>query len=200
MLRRTMLKGVAACAVAGVLTRPTAAQEVLKMGISIPMTGAGFNAVGRQLAAAIKLYVEQHGDTVAGRKIEIILRDDAGVADNARRIIQEMIVNERVGLVGIGITPTSLAIAPLVTEARIPTLVLSSGASVTVTKSPSWCAPDLSSLSSLGSWPNGRPRTAANARSHWSTIGRRGLKRRPPSERVLSRQGGRSSSYSHPAR
>jgi branched-chain amino acid transport system substrate-binding protein len=136
MLRRTMLKGVAACAVAGVLTRPTAAQEVLKMGISIPMTGAGFNAVGRQLAAAIKLYVEQHGDTVAGRKIEIILRDDAGVADNARRIIQEMIVNERVGLVGIGITPTSLAIAPLVTEARIPTLVLSSGASVTVTKSP----------------------------------------------------------------
>ena len=100
------------------------------------MTGAGFNAVGRQLAAAIKLYVEQHGGTVAGRKIEIILRDDAGVADNARRIIQEMIVNERVGLVGIGITPTSLAIAPLVTEARIPTLVLSSGASVTVTKSP----------------------------------------------------------------
>ena len=136
MLRRTMLKGVAACAVAGVLARPAGAQEVLKMGISIPMTGAGFNAVGRQLAAAIKLYVEQHGDTVAGRKIEVILRDDAGVADNARRIVQEMIVNEKVGLIGIGITPTSLAIAPLVTEARIPTLVLSSGASVTVTKSP----------------------------------------------------------------
>ena len=106
------------------------------MGISIPMTGAGFNAVGRQLAAAIKLYVEQHGDTIAGRKIEIILRDDAGVADNARRIVQEMIVNEKVGLIGIGITPTSLAIAPLVTEAKMPTLVLSSGASVTVTKSP----------------------------------------------------------------
>ena len=106
------------------------------MGISIPMTGSGFNAVGRQLAAAIKLYVEQHGDTVAGRKIEVILRDDAGVADNARRIVQEMIVNEKVGLIGIGITPTSLAIAPLVTEARMPTLVLSSGASVTVSKSP----------------------------------------------------------------
>ena len=106
------------------------------MGISIPMTGAGFNAVGRQLAAAIKLYVEQHGDTIAGRKIEIILRDDAGVADNARRIVQEMIVNEKVGLIGIGITPTSLAIAPLVTEAKMPTLVLSSGASVTITKSP----------------------------------------------------------------
>src|SRR5580658_8493207 len=119
MLRRTMLKGVAACgAVLGVLARPADAQEVLKMGISIPMTGAGFNAVGRQLAAAIKLYVRQHGDVVAGRKIEIIVRDDGGIADNARRIVQEMIV------IGIGITPTSLAIAPLVTEAKIPTLVL----------------------------------------------------------------------------
>ena len=164
------------------------------------MTGAGFNAVGRQLAAAIKLYVEQHGDTVAGRKIEIILRDDAGVADNARRIIQEMIVNERVGLVGIGITPTSLAIAPLVTEARIPTLVLSSGASVTVTKSPYMVrAGFVIAQQVLRSWPNGRPRTAANARSHWSTIGRRGLKRRPPSERVLSRQAADNRVNTHPA-
>jgi branched-chain amino acid transport system substrate-binding protein len=131
-----MLKGVAAIAAAGVLVRNAGAQEVLKMGISIPMTGAGFNAVGRQLAAAIKLYVQQHGEVVAGRKIEIIVRDDGGIADNARRIVQEMIVNEKVGLIGIGITPTSLAIAPLVTEAKIPTLVLSSGASITVTKSP----------------------------------------------------------------
>ena len=136
MLRRTMLKGTAIIAAVSVLARHTFAQETLKMGISIPLTGAGFNAVGRQLAAGIKLYVQQHGDIVAGRKIEIIVRDDGGVADNARRIIQEMIISEKVGLVGIGITPTSLAIAPLVTEAKIPTLVLSSGASITVTKSP----------------------------------------------------------------
>jgi branched-chain amino acid transport system substrate-binding protein len=136
MLRRTVLKGVAVVAAAGVIARHAGSQEVLKMGISIPMTGAGFNAVGRQLAAAIKLFAQQHGDVVAGRKIEIIVRDDGGVADNARRIVQEMIVNEKVGLIGIGITPTSLAIAPLVTEAKIPTLVLSSGASITVTKSP----------------------------------------------------------------
>ena len=136
MLRRTMLKVMAGSAAAGVLARFAGAQEVLKMGISIPMTGAGFNAVGRELGAAIKLYVQQNGDIVAGRKIEIIVRDDGGVADNARRIVQEMIVNEKVGLIGIGITPTALAIAPLVTEAKIPTLVMSSGASITVTKSP----------------------------------------------------------------
>jgi branched-chain amino acid transport system substrate-binding protein len=131
-----MLKGIAAGAAVSLVARRAATQEVLKMGISIPMTGAGFNAVGRQLASAIKLYVQQHGDVVAGRKIELIMRDDGGVADSARRIVQEMIVNDKVGLVGIGTTPTSLAIAPLVTESKTPTLVLSSGASITVTKSP----------------------------------------------------------------
>ncbi len=136
MLRRAMLKGMAASAAVGLFARRAASQEVLKMGICIPMTGAGFNAVGRQLASAIKLYVQQHGDVVAGRKIEFIMRDDGGVADNARRIVQEMIVNEKVGMVGIGITPTALAVAPLMTEAKMPTLVLSSGASITVTKSP----------------------------------------------------------------
>jgi branched-chain amino acid transport system substrate-binding protein len=94
-----MLKGMAAGAAVGLFARRAASQEVLKMGICIPMTGAGFNAVGRQLAAAIKLYAQQHGDVVAGRKIELIMRDDGGVADAARRIVQEMIVNDKVGLV-----------------------------------------------------------------------------------------------------
>ncbi len=136
MLRRTMLKGAAAGAAAVLLGGRAGAEEVLKMGISIPLTGVGFNAVGRQLQSAIKLYVRQHGDVVAGRKLELTIRDDGGVADNGRRIVQEMIVNDKVGLIGIGTTPTGLAIAPLVTEAKIATLVLSSGASITVTKSP----------------------------------------------------------------
>jgi branched-chain amino acid transport system substrate-binding protein len=106
------------------------------MGISMPMTGVGFAAVGRQLTAAIKLYMQQHGDAVAGRKIELTVRDDAGVAETARRHIQEMIVNDKVDILGIGITPTALAIAPLVTEAKKTTLVMSSGASITTTKSP----------------------------------------------------------------
>jgi branched-chain amino acid transport system substrate-binding protein len=136
MLRRTMLKGIAAAAASGVLARPAVAQSALKIGISIPMTGAGFSSVGRQLQAAIKLYVQQHGDTVAGRELELIVRDDGGIADNARRIIQEMIVNDKVDICAIGITPTAFAIAPVVTEAKKVTLVLSSGGSITTTKSP----------------------------------------------------------------
>ena len=136
MLRRTMLKGAAAGAAVAMLGGRAGAEEVLKMGISIPLTGVGFNAVGRQLEAAIKLYMQQYGNVVAGRKLELTIRDDGGVADNGRRIIQEMIVNEKVNLLGVGTTPVSLAVAPLITEAKIPALVLSSGASITVTKSP----------------------------------------------------------------
>jgi len=136
MHRRTLLKGAAATATTGLFARRAAADTPLKMGISIPMTGAGFAAVGRQATTAIKLYMEQHGDTVAGRKIQLTIRDDGGVADVAHRIVQEMIVNDRVDIVGIGITPTSLAVAPLITQSKKATLVISSGASITTTKSP----------------------------------------------------------------
>jgi branched-chain amino acid transport system substrate-binding protein len=136
MHRRKLLKAVAATAAAGLFARRAAADTPLQMGISMPLTGAGFAAVGRQISAAIKLYMQQHGDTVAGRKIELTVRDDGGVADTAHRIVQNMIVNDKVDIIGIGITPTSLAIAPLVTEAKKMTLCLSSGASITTTKSP----------------------------------------------------------------
>lgn len=136
MLRRTIVKGIAAAAASGLLSRAALADTPLKIGISMPLTGAGFNAVGRQLQAALKLYMAQHGDSVAGRQIQITIRDDGGVADNARRLIQEMIVAQKVDILGIGITPTALAVASLATEAKKATLVLSSGASITTTKSP----------------------------------------------------------------
>jgi branched-chain amino acid transport system substrate-binding protein len=136
MRRRTLLKGVAATAATGLLARRAAADTPLKMGICIPLTGAGFAAVGRQATTAIKLYMQQHGDTVAGRKIQLTIRDDGGVADVAHRIVQDMIVNDQVDIIGIGITPTSLAVAPMVTQAKKATLVISSGASITTTKSP----------------------------------------------------------------
>jgi branched-chain amino acid transport system substrate-binding protein len=136
MRRRTIIKGVAAAAATGIFAPAVFAQKILKMGISMPMTGAGFGTVGPQLRAGIQLYMQQHGDVVADRKIEIIIRDDAGVADTARRLTQEMIVNDRVDICGIGITPTALAIAQLATQAKKATLVMSSGASVTTTKSP----------------------------------------------------------------
>jgi branched-chain amino acid transport system substrate-binding protein len=135
--RRTVLRGMGAAATGAFLARPAiAADTTLKIGCCLPLSGAGFAVVGKLLTGGLKVYTQQHGDTVAGRKIEFIIRDDAGVADNARRIVQEMIVNDKVEIVAMGITPTTLAIAQLVTEAKIATLSMSSGASITTTKSP----------------------------------------------------------------
>jgi branched-chain amino acid transport system substrate-binding protein len=135
--RRTVLKGMGAAATGAFLARPAiAADTTLKIGCCLPLSGAGFAVVGKLLTGGLKVYTQQHGDTVAGRKIEFIIRDDAGVADNARRIVQEMIVNDKVEIVAMGVTPTTLAIAQLVTEAKIATLSMSSGASITTTKSP----------------------------------------------------------------
>src|SRR5260370_30161260 len=85
------------------------AQDTVKIGFILPMTGQQ-QSTGKQEAAAIKLYLAQHGDTVAGKKIELIIRDDAAVPDNTKRIAQELIVNEKVNFVaGFGVTPAALS-------------------------------------------------------------------------------------------
>ena len=112
-----------------------AAQQPLKIGLIQSMTGA-FNTVGKAAVNGARLYIQQHGDTVAGRKIQLIVRDDATSPEAAKRLAQELIVNDKVEIIGAGITPSALTIAPLVTEAKIPTVVMVSGASITVDRSP----------------------------------------------------------------
>jgi branched-chain amino acid transport system substrate-binding protein len=107
----------------------------VKIGVVIPMTGA-FAAVGREVAAGAKLYIQQHGDTIAGQKIELIIRDDAGVPDNGKRLAQELIVKDRVSFLGAGTTPTAMAMAPLSTEGKVATVVMVSGTSVVTERSP----------------------------------------------------------------
>jgi len=123
---------------AGLLLATTAghAEDVVKIGVQSPFSGQ-FADGAVQLDNGIKLYVKQHGDTVAGRKIEVILRDDAANPDTTKRLAQELIVNDKVGIVaGFGITPTALAVAPLATQARIPEIVMLAGTSIITEKSP----------------------------------------------------------------
>ena len=111
-------------------------QEAVKIGLIVPLTG-GQASTGKQLDNAVKLYMQQHGDSVAGRKIEVIVRDDGAIPDNTKRIAQELIVNEKVQIIaGFGITPAALAAAPLATQAKIPEIVMLAGASVVTERSP----------------------------------------------------------------
>src|SRR6516164_1468250 len=111
------------------------AQETIKIGMVMQMTGPNA-AGGREISAAAKLYVAQHGDTVASKKIELIFRDDASIPDNAKRLAQELIVNDHVSFLVAGITPSSMAMAPIATEGKIPTVVSISGTSVVTERSP----------------------------------------------------------------
>jgi branched-chain amino acid transport system substrate-binding protein len=115
---------------------PAQAQGTVKIGALLPMTGPQ-QSTGVQIAAAIHLYMVQHGDTVAGRKIQVIVKDDGAVAEASRRLAQELIVNEKVDvLAGFGVTPTAFAVSPLATEAKIPQIVMAAGTSSVTERSP----------------------------------------------------------------
>ena len=110
--------------------------DAVKIGLIVPMTG-GQASTGKQLANAVQLYIKQHGDSVAGKQIEIILRDDAANPETTKRMAQELIVNDKVNIIaGFGITPTALAAAPLATQAKIPEIVMLAGTSIITEKSP----------------------------------------------------------------
>jgi branched-chain amino acid transport system substrate-binding protein len=135
MSRKPIVAGCLAIAAAALGAGSASAQETVKIGMVMQMTGPNA-AGGREISAAAKLYMALHGDTVAGKKIELIFRDDASIPDNAKRLAQELIVNDHVSLLAAGITPSSMAMAPIATEAKVPTVVTISGTSVVTERSP----------------------------------------------------------------
>ena len=136
MLRRTLLSAAGAAAAMLALSGAAMAQETLKIGLILPMTGP-FASTGRQIEAAAKLYMQQKGDTVAGKKIQLILKDDTGTADVTKRLAQELIVQDKVTvLAGFGLTPLALATAPLATQAKVPEVVMAAATSIIPEQSP----------------------------------------------------------------
>jgi branched-chain amino acid transport system substrate-binding protein len=118
------------------LTGAASAQETVKIGLILPMTGP-FASTGRQIEAAAKLYMQQKGDTIAGKKIQLIVKDDTGTADVTKRLAQELIVQEKVSvLAGFGLTPLALATAPLATQAKVPEVVMAAATSIIPEQSP----------------------------------------------------------------
>jgi branched-chain amino acid transport system substrate-binding protein len=112
------------------------AQDTVKVGLILPMTGP-FTSTGKQIEAAVRLYMQQNGATVAGKKVEVILKDDGGNADATRRLAQELLVNDKVSfLAGFGLTPLALAVAPLATQAKVPEIVMAAGTSIITERSP----------------------------------------------------------------
>jgi len=126
-----MLRRSAALALALALSAPASgalAQDTVKVGLVLPLTGV-LAPVGKQVQAGAQLYMAQHGANVAGRKIDLIIRDDASVADNSKRLAQELIVNDKVAVIGSALTPSAMAIGPLSTQSKTANVVMVSGTS-----------------------------------------------------------------------
>jgi branched-chain amino acid transport system substrate-binding protein len=134
MLERRSLLIAAAAALLGVGSAQ--AQETVKIGLVLPMTGAS-STTGKQAEAAVRLFLQQNGTTVAGKKIELILKDDTGTADVTKRIAQELVVNDKVSvLMGFGLTPLALAVAPIATQAKVPQIVTAAATAIITEQSP----------------------------------------------------------------
>ncbi len=134
LIQASGLTALAALALAAPLALAQSAP--FKIGLVLPMTGQQAST-GRQIEAAARLYMAQNGDTVAGRKVELIIKDDTSLPDVSKRLAQELIVNEKVDvLAGFGITPSAMATAPLATQSKTPMVVMAAATSAITNASP----------------------------------------------------------------
>lgn len=133
----TRRQQLAAMAFAALSTGLAQAQsDTLKIGVILPMTGQQAST-GRQIDGAIKLWLAQNGNKVAGKKVEVIVKDDGSVPDATRRLAQELVVNDKVvALAGFGITPSAMATAPIATQSKTPMVVMAAATSAITEASP----------------------------------------------------------------
>ena len=134
---RKVLIGLAGLVLATMVGGAANAQDSVKIGIINEYSGQ-FADTGMQIDNGIKLYVKQHGDTVAGRKIELIRKDTGGMApDVSKRLAQELIVRDHADiLAGFSLTPNALAAADISAEAKKFMVVMNAATSIITTKSP----------------------------------------------------------------
>jgi branched-chain amino acid transport system substrate-binding protein len=132
-----MKKLVLAVAVAALSTSAAAQQAPIKIGLVLTLSGQ-FADAGNQLHNGVKTYQRMVGDTVAGRKVEIITKDTGGPApDVAKRLSQELVVRDKVDiLAGYVLTPNAMAAGDVSAEAKKLMVVMNAATSVVITRSP----------------------------------------------------------------
>lgn len=126
------------CAIIAVgLTASAYAQTPLKIGVVAEMTG-GQAEYGLQMTNGMKQYLSEHGNTIGGRKIEMIVKDVGGAnPELAKRLARELVANDKVEfLAGFGFSPNALAVASIATEAKTPMVVMNAATSSIPLRSP----------------------------------------------------------------
>ena len=152
-MKRILYAGVALLAAA---VLPAQAADTVKVGMIISLSGQ-FADTGMQMLNGAKLYVKQHGDTVTGKKIEIIAKDVGGINPPvAKRLAQELVTRDNVDvLAGFDLTPNALAAADVSLEAKRFMVNMNAATAIVIEKSPymvrtSMTVPQLNTT--LGTW------------------------------------------------
>jgi branched-chain amino acid transport system substrate-binding protein len=110
--------------------------DTVTVGLILPMTGPSAST-GKQEKAGAELYLREHGDKVAGKTINLVIKDDTGAADVTKRLAEELVANDHAKvLMGFGLTPLALAAAPIATEAKVPEVVTAAATAMITEKSP----------------------------------------------------------------
>jgi branched-chain amino acid transport system substrate-binding protein len=136
MYKKSLLRAAALATLAFAAMQAHAQDNKFRIGLILPMTGQQAST-GRQVEAAVKLYMAQNGDSVGGRKVELIVKDDTSIPDVTKRLAQELVVNDKVNvLAGFGITPSALATAPIATQSKTPLVVMAAATSSITQASP----------------------------------------------------------------
>ena len=132
-LVRALISGLFSVAA---LTVPAYAQQTVKIGLILPMTGPAAST-GRQIESAARLWLARRGSQAGGKTMELIVKDDGGVPDHSKRLAQELVVNDKVAiLAGFGLTPLALAVGPVATQAKVPAVIMAAGTASIIDQSP----------------------------------------------------------------
>ncbi|HET7911819.1 MAG TPA: ABC transporter substrate-binding protein [Pseudolabrys sp.] len=126
--------GIAALALA---VGGTAQAETVKIGVVLPFSGANAD-LGHQIDKAFDLYVKLHAKDIAPHKVEIIKRDEGPpTGAQAKTVTTELITNDKVQLVtGFVFSPSAIALAPVITQAKIPMVIANAGTAWITNLSP----------------------------------------------------------------
>jgi branched-chain amino acid transport system substrate-binding protein len=131
-----LLRSAAVVAVMGLSAATAQAEDTIKVGLIAAFSGP-FADYGKMMEAGIKTYMKEHGDKVAGKRVELIIRDTTGPSPEiAKRLAQELVTRDKVDfLAGFGLTPEALAVAPVAEQSKTPMIVMNAATSVVTAKS-----------------------------------------------------------------
>ena len=136
-MKRLVVFGLVAAGVFSAAAPAAAADDTIKVGVVVEMSGP-FAPYGQQITSGMRAYMKANGDKAGGKKIELVVKDTTGPApDLAKRVAQELVMRDKVSfLAGFGLTPNTLAVASVATEAKVPMIVMNAATSAITAKSP----------------------------------------------------------------